>query len=335
MDDVASRPDPVPTVSDEVSLASRFAPDEPEEHEPEVHNPEVHDEVPAVQASANTEPDVSEGEGGAQAQQSSGNPWQSVVSAARMEQEESGPASFVAENGSDRDAADPVEAVEHAGSAEPEVHQPDVVEPEVHGTRVGETEVATPEPAEVERHEPEHVEASIDEQRGETHVHDATETEVHTTEPVAAESDLSEPAASEPVTPAWGEPTEAVEWHAPSAPVPADFSSNGDGIPPAPSDDARYDDIWSAAFAPPAPEPTHENGEQPSAPVEASQADAEPEPANVVGAAQEAEAPANEASPDDQPAPPEDRMSADDEMWSLRARLADAAARKKLPHRSD
>jgi hypothetical protein len=285
-----------------------------------------------VQASANTEPGVSDDDGGAQAQQASVNPWQSVVSAARTE--ESGPTSFVAENGSDRDAADPVEAVAHARSAEHGVHQPDAVEPEADGTGVGETEVSTPEPAEVERHEPEHVEASIEEQRGETHADDAAETEVRTTEPVAAESDLSVPAASEPVTPAWGEPTQAVEWHAASAPTPVDFSSNGNGIPPAPSDDARYDDIWSAAFAPPAPEPTHENGEQQSAPVEASDADAEPEPANVVGAAQETEAPANEASPDDQPAPPEDRMSADDEMWSLRARLADAAARKKLPRQS-
>ena len=33
-------------------------------------------------------------------------------------------------------------------------------------------------------------------------------------------------------------------------------------------------------------------------------------------------------SADDQPSPPEDELSAEDDMWSLRARLADAAARK-------
>jgi len=40
-------------------------------------------------------------------------------------------------------------------------------------------------------------------------------------------------------------------------------------------------------------------------------------------------------SPDDQPSPPEDGLSAEDDMWSLRARLADAASRKALPHEID
>ena len=81
---------------------------------------------------------------------------------------------------------------------------------------------------------------------------------------------------------------------------------------------------------------SHENGDQQSEPVEASHADAEPEPASTAGTEQEAEPTADEVSPDDQPSLPEDLMSAEDEMWSLRARLADAAARKKkLPHPSD
>ena len=39
-------------------------------------------------------------------------------------------------------------------------------------------------------------------------------------------------------------------------------------------------------------------------------------------------------SADDQPSPPEDELSAEDDMWSLRARLADAAARKHLPRQA-
>jgi hypothetical protein len=43
----------------------------------------------------------------------------------------------------------------------------------------------------------------------------------------------------------------------------------------------------------------------------------------------------NEVSPDDQASPPEDEISAEDDMWSLRARLAEAAERKRLPHDID
>jgi len=303
-DDVVSQPAPVHAVADEVSLASRFAPDEPDVQEPEVQEPEVHEQVSSVQASANPEPEVSEDDDAASQQTASVNPWGSLVPAARTEHDESEPVSFVGENGSDRDAAEPAGAVEDTRSPVTEVH------------------------------EPEHVESSVDEERGEMHAVEAAEPEVHSPEPAEAESAAPEPAGS--VTPSWEEPAAAVEWHAPSAPTPVVSSPNGNGIPPAPSDDARYDDIWSAAFAPPEPERAHENGDQQSEPVEASHADAEPEPASTAGTEQEAEPTADEVSPDDQPSLPEDLMSAEDEMWSLRARLADAAARKKkLPHPSD
>jgi hypothetical protein len=344
-EDVVSQPTPVHAVTDEVSLASRFAPDEPEVQELEMQEPEVHEQVPSVKASANPEPEVSEDDDAASQQTASVNPWGSFVPAARTEHDESEPVSFVGENGSDRDAAEPAGAVEDTRSPVTEVHEPDIVEPEADGAGVVETEVSMPEPAGVQSDEPDHVESSVDEERGEMRAVEAAETEVHSPEPTGAESAAPEPAES--VTPSWGEPAPAVEWHAPSAPTPVASSPNGNGIPPAPSDDARYDDIWSAAFAPPEPEPAYENGDQQSEPVEASHADAELEsveashadaelePANSVGSAQETEAPANEVSPDDQPAPPEDRLSADDEMWSLRARLADAAARKKMPHPTD
>jgi hypothetical protein len=41
---------------------------------------------------------------------------------------------------------------------------------------------------------------------------------------------------------------------------------------------------------------------------------------------------ASEVAAEDRPAPPEDEVSAEDDMWSLRARLAEAAARKHPPH---
>jgi hypothetical protein len=91
-------------------------------------------------------------------------------------------------------------------------------------------------------------------------------------------------------------------------------------VPPAPSSAARYDDMWTPA---------------PAAPAEAN---AEPVEASTVGAAPRgpAEQPTSTASEattssdagHDETAEPEDELSPDD-MWSLRARLADAAARKR------
>ncbi|HJX06900.1 MAG TPA: hypothetical protein VJ736_02410 [Actinomycetota bacterium] len=169
-------------------------------------------------------------------------------------------------------------------------------------------------------------------------------------------------------------PTQTVEWHAPVAtPDPvASTTSNGNGIPPAPSDDARYDDIWTAAFAPPEPQPEpatpaevereaadrRPEPEQPtpvaSAPEQPTTTPSEPEQPTPVASAPEHRAPApsepeqptaaassteapteDGVSPDDRPSPPEDELSAEDDMWSLRARLAEAATRRQLPHEID
>jgi hypothetical protein len=68
---------------------------------------------------------------------------------------------------------------------------------------------------------------------------------------------------------------------------------------------------------------------------DAATADEEPSETISESAAVTAEAPSDDTSPEDLPSPPEDEISAEDDMWSLRARLADAAARKRLPHRID
>jgi hypothetical protein len=153
------------------------------------------------------------------------------------------------------------------------------------------------------------------------------------------------------------EPTAApaaptVAWRAPT-PTTSEItaSTNGDAVPPAPSDDARYDDIWTAAFAPPqqadehqAAEPqddehqpaesqaaaqqaaeTEANAPQPSEPLQMTEPTA-PEPASAAAAGS-----TPEVAAEDRPAPPEDEVSAEDDMWSLRARLAEAAARKHPP----
>ena len=133
-----------------------------------------------------------------------------------------------------------------------------------------------------------------------------------------------------------------VAWRA-QAPTEPEIaaSTNGDGVPPAPSDEARYDDIWTAAFAPPqqADEPAAEEA-QASPPQEPEPEVAAPEVAAPEVAAPEVAAPsapaaaaepAPEVAAEDRPAPPEDEVSAEDDMWSLRARLAEAAAKKHPP----
>ena len=391
-----SRPDPVPAGVDEVSLASRFAPDEtevpasaaPSAAEPEVHEPEAHelemDDVPASLMSATGPSEVAEDDDVAEPQQASVgsvNPWASFPPALRTEQPEE--ASVGEDNEPDREAGEPLEAAEETQSVDAEVHEPDV-ERDINETEVSATEVSGPErvEAQVEEHqgaEPEHVEpvleaTQVDEPHvAEPHVDEAepveaeghqperawvaassaepeTETpepqpEINAPAPVAAQVQATEPVEAEPVTGGMREATPAVEWHAPAStptPVASSPASNGNGIPPAPSDDARYEDIWSAAFAPPEPDKAHANGDQSSQDDEASHVEADArEPSPVESALEPASEPepetpaANDVSPEDQPSPPEDRMSAEDDMWSLRARLADAAARKRMPHQAD
>ncbi len=388
-----SQPDPVPAVVDEVSLASRFAPDEPEisasaafsvaepeVHEPEVHEPEVHEpkvqepeehDVPASFMSATSASEVAEGADVAEPQQASVNPWGSSAPALRREQPEE--ATVGTKNEPDRDTGELVEALEetqsvhaeaHAPAVEPEVHESDVAvteasepgsvvaqveepqvdEPEHVETELEEPQVDEPQPVETEERQPERAWDAVPSAAPETETPERSQPEINAPAPVAAQVQAAEPVEAEPVTADWREPTPAVEWHAPSStptPVASSPASNGNGIPPAPSDDARYDDIWSAAFAPPEPEQAQENGDQSSANGEASHVEADAEEPSPVASAPESvsepepELHAQDVSPNDQPSPPEDRMSAEDDMWSLRARLADAAARKKMPHQSD
>jgi hypothetical protein len=170
---------------------------------------------------------------------------------------------------------------------------------------------------------------------------DAAEPEIDEPEPV--EADVHEPVEAA-LSPEIAPP--AVEWRAPTpSPEPvaaASASSNGNAIPPAPSDEARYDDIWTAAFAPPAPEtesahveatPDTDRGnveQQPDTVARSQPADPAP-----VEASAETTPSDHAVSPEDQPSPPEDELSAEDDMWSLRARLAEAAARKKPSHELD
>jgi hypothetical protein len=154
--------------------------------------------------------------------------------------------------------------------------------------------------------------------------------EISEPEPIE-EAPVHEPAPSTP----------AVEWHAPAAASEtAPASPNGNGVPPAPSDDARYDDIWTAAFAPPEPQPEPARSEsQPMSdeattePHVSDEATPQPDALEESASTDGSDSPQEAASADDQPSPPEDELSAEDDMWSLRARLADAAARKHtLPH---
>jgi uncharacterized coiled-coil protein SlyX len=91
-----------------------------------------------------------------------------------------------------------------------------------------------------------------------------------------------------------------------------------DVVPPAPSGDDRYDDVWSAppAVAQPSwsePASTEHNGDR------SNNGSTEPERE----ADTEAAASSAAEEPDDEAAP------ADEDMWSLRARLAEAATRKR------
>jgi hypothetical protein len=157
--------------------------------------------------------------------------------------------------------------------------------------------------------------------------------------PAAALQSEPAPVDAEPdATSTQTEATATVEWRAPSVQPPAVATSSPsddrNGIPPAPSDEARYDDIWTAAFAPPEQATSPVNGGPHIEAVDAAISD--PEPSETIDdmAAVTAEAPPD-TSPDDLPSPPEDEISAEDDMWSLRARLAEAAARKQPPHEID
>jgi nicotinate-nucleotide--dimethylbenzimidazole phosphoribosyltransferase len=210
--------------------------------------------------------------------------------------------------------------------------------------------------------------------------------------PVASEPDFARTSESEPEPEPEPEPESEPEPTAPTvawrAPTPTVFetaaATNGDRVPPAPSDDARYDDIWTAAFAPPqqaeeeperepqaaeppaaepqqsepqvaqpaVPEPEasepeasepeasepeaselHESELQPSDPQASESQPSDPRPMTESSALAPVAAaePVPEVVAEDRPSPPEDEVSAEDDMWSLRARLAEAAARKHPP----
>jgi hypothetical protein len=110
-------------------------------------------------------------------------------------------------------------------------------------------------------------------------------------------------------------------------------------VPPAPADADRYDDMWTAAFSPPPLAEAQPVRSEP-APARPTPEPARPTPGTVV---ERPEAEAEPARPEreaaaapggsaaDEPGEPTDELSPDD-MWSLRARLAEAAARKKRHH---
>ena len=94
-------------------------------------------------------------------------------------------------------------------------------------------------------------------------------------------------------------------------PEPASSAPASDAVPPAPSGTDRYDEVWSAPSA-----PVERNG---GGSVDATPAPADDDAVPAAVSATPGEAP----SPDDDEAPP-----AEDDMWSLRARLAEAARKK-------
>jgi hypothetical protein len=169
--------------------------------------------------------------------------------------------------------------------------------------------------------------------------------EAETREPAFARTSEPEP-APEPAAP-------IVAWRAPT-PTESETaaSTNGASVPPAPSDEARYDDIWTAAFAAPQqadepqaaepevaepqaaePEATEpqETEPQAAAPQGGVPQPSEPQRMAQASAPEVPAEPAPEVAAEDRPAPPEDEVSAEDDMWSLRARLAEAAAKKHPP----
>jgi hypothetical protein len=295
---------------------------EPEVQEPEVREPEVRE--PEVQEAGVREPEVQEVE--REAVHPEG--WEaagSIAEAAPEPQREEPTHEPVNRWGSfAATEADDVDVASETSSQEPSA--PEAVD----------TPVSSGEPSLPER--------------------DENEAPADTpAEPIATEMSEPEPVEDAPVhEPA---PTaSAVEWHAPAAtPETAPASPNGNGIPPAPSDEARYDDIWTAAFAPPEPQPepalaesrppseeatpeTHVSNETTPEPHVSNETTPEPHVSNETTPQPEAREESStsdgsgpseaDVSPDDQPSPPQDELSAEDDMWSLRARLADAAARK-------
>ena len=119
------------------------------------------------------------------------------------------------------------------------------------------------------------------------------------------------PVTNEPVAPRYVEEPEAEPQR---DAVPADAT-----VPPAPAVIDRYDDVWSA---PQEPEPVRRE----PAPVEPERELRElPRPAIDPGPEATYEEPAASAVSEDDA----EEESAEDDMWSLRARLADAAAKKR------
>jgi hypothetical protein len=237
--------------------------------------------------------------------------------------------------GQEHDPVEPIHAEAHeVATLEPEPQPEPEPNPEPQPTRI-ETSSPAYEPSGVDT-----IEAPTSQPDADAEVEPEPESAPES-EPVPEPEPEPEPAA--PI----------VAWQAPTSTVSdTTASTNGDRVPPAPSDDARYDDIWTAAFAPPQ-QADEESDREPQASRSESAAPevAEPQAAELEGSepqasepmqmteppADEAETaaaaePAPEAAAEDRPAPPEDEVSAEDDMWSLRARLADAAARKHPPH---
>jgi hypothetical protein len=95
-----------------------------------------------------------------------------------------------------------------------------------------------------------------------------------------------------------------------------------EAVPPAPATQDRYDDVWSTPYVPAAME-----ADRPAEPAGSAPASSEPEPSPDRNGHAEPE-PETVASSEPAEESHEEDVAADD-MWSLRARLADAAARKK------
>jgi hypothetical protein len=276
---------------------------EPEVHEPEVHEPEVHEPVASEVEWATVQPGGVEADG-------------SVAEAAPETLEPRG------------EELRP-EPVNRWGSFAAATESDEVDVPSVTSSESSPLEMSAPEAVETALSSSEPSQPEQDEDGAQSESGPIAD-ELSEPEPVE-EAPVHEPAPSTP----------AVEWHAPvAAPETAPASPNGNGVPPAPSDDARYDDIWTAAFAPPEPQPEPAGSESQSVSDEAAtepqvsdEATPQPEALEESSATDGSDSPQAAVSADDQPSPSEDELSAEDDMWSLRARLADAAARKHtLPH---
>ena len=285
----------------------QFVTPEPEVREPEVHEPDVHEsELREVEWEA-VQPEGVEAAGAViEAVPETPEPRGEELSPAPVDRWGSFAAAAEVD---DNDVA----SVGSSDTSEPEQSAPD---------EAVEMAVSSSEPS-----QPEQDEVGAPVQSESSPIVD----EISEPEPVEGER-VREPAPSTP----------AVEWHAPAATSEtAPASPNGNGVPPAPSDDARYDDIWTAAFAPPEPQPGSAPSEsQPMSdeattePQASDEATPQPESLEESSQTEGSVSPPAAMSADDQPSPPEDELSAEDDMWSLRARLADAAARKHLPRQA-